>query len=387
MADYLLNPLGEDKPIYDAVSIQGYQITQENDSVTVVKDNHPIVATQAGEVTVNNITQADWAVFQRIQQQACPPKNITDSIHLNGKDLNGKVGVEIDGEALLDQPSAETETAEAISLQATPPALSVLERETAKLPEGPTKSLLQTTTQDWKQQLQQGLQTGLKQGINWLATRPEAMRTQAAARAALDLFNRGYERTGEKAYSVEGFQLTLRGLNLYTLSDSKGSLLRFQAFKSSLPGVNQPRIQVLSRSNRLKPNLVRGLKELQHNSQVTPHGDLDQEANYVLKTNRLESVVSEFLQTRAKAKVWDREGGQYRLEIGDRDFLRITDKQGERGVVFQRQNGEVFSRLGAADFAHFDRLADRMEQVNQQPTKSIQVQPGVKQKGVGLAME
>jgi hypothetical protein len=71
--------------------------------------------------------------------------------------------------------------------------------------------------------------------------------------------------------------------------------------------------------------------------------------------------VIQFLQAKAKARVWDKEGGKFRLEIGEDGSICITDKQTDRGVVFQRRNGEVFSKLNAQDFAHFERLAARMQ--------------------------
>ncbi|NEO34568.1 MAG: hypothetical protein F6K36_30090 [Symploca sp. SIO3C6] len=63
--------------------------------------------------------------------------------------------------------------------------------------------------------------------------------------------------------------------------------------------------------------------------------------------------------------MWEREGSQFKFERDDQGLLRITDKQEGRSVVFRRHKGRVFSRLGAKDFAHFSRLAERMQSVAQ----------------------
>jgi hypothetical protein len=250
-----------------------------------------------------------------------------------------------------DQVALTADVADATASQEMLPAIAIAERETAKLPEGTTKQHLQAIYQNWRQQIQQGF----GQGRNWL----ENWRNQRIARAALDLFNRGYNRTGERSYQMGEYVVTARGRNLYVLKDSKGELMRFQTSRSALMGM---RVQVLGVSDRLPGFHEKTIQSIQQNRTITPQGDADIEANYAARTSRVEQTVLQFLQTKVRAKVWDKDGGQFRLEIGEGGLLRITDKQGDRGVVFQRQNGAVFSKLNAQDFAHFDRLAAKMQQ-------------------------
>jgi hypothetical protein len=416
-ADYLLNPLKEQQPIYDAVSVKGYQIRQDENGISVSRDGEPILAASNGEITTNRVTQQDWDTFQRLEPR---PNILQSGYHQNGKPVLVQSGV-LDGDTMqhdlldaqqnkrngiwantipLNQDSL-TFTADAVDAREikktqfpdapiprdtgsltvdvapatqhdqTLPAIAVLERATARLPAGPTQQLLQTTARDWNQQVQ-GLQQGLRQGLGWLAAKVDDWRHQQVARAALDLFNRGYERTGERSYQLGEYSISLTGRNLYTLRGNKGELMRFQAFKSLIPGLTRQSIQVLSTSVRL--GSFQG-KELQamHRS-FTPQGDLDVEAVYNLKTKRVEQIVTQFLQTKVQANVWDKEGGKFKLEIGDGGMLRITDKQEGRGVVFQREAGQVFSQLGARDFAHFDRLAAKMQQSEQtQPQQTARV--------------
>jgi hypothetical protein len=432
-ADYLLNPLREEHPIYDAVSIKGYQIKREGNDITINRNNELILLAGNGKVTVNNITQQDWETFQGLQ----PRSTATQTNQQNGKRSPVEAGV-LDGDAIQhdfldaqqnkrngiwtntvplnqdsltytadvvdtteakktqiqdispgqDTGSLTVDIAEATQNGHTLPAIAILERETAKLPDGATQQLLQTTTKDWKQQIQ-GAPQGVRQGLGWLASRLEDWQHRQVARAALDLFNRGYERTGERSYQVGEYTVNFRGQNLYTLKDDRGELMRFQALKSPIPGVTRQSIQVLSVGDRLGSFHSKELQGMQQNKTFTPQGDLDVEAAYTAKTSRVEQIVTHFLQAKVQANVWDKEGGKFKLEMSDAGFLRITDKQEGRGVVFQRKDGKVSSKLGARDFAHFDRLAAKMQQSEQQTSSRPQAEATTRsrQKSSGLELE
>jgi hypothetical protein len=429
IADYLLNPLREESPIYDAVAVQGYQIKRDGNDITVSRENEPILMVDNGEITTNQLTQQDWETFQRLQ----PPSTVaqttyqsngkrslvesgvldsdtiqhdmldaqqnkrngiwTNTIPLNQDSLTLTADVvdanEVkktqvqDASSPRDTGSLTVDVAEATSNGQTLPAIAVLERETAKLPDGPTQQLLQTTVKDWSQQVQ-GLQQGVRQGLGWLAARVEDWRHQQVARAALDLFNRGYERTGERAYQVGEYSVSFTGRNLYTLKDDKGELMQFQAFKSLVPGMTRQSIQVLSTNERLGSFQSKALQTMQQNKAFTPQGDLDVEAAYTTKTSKVEQIVTHFLQTKAQANIWDKEGGKFKLEIGEAGFIRITDKQEGRGVVFQRKDNKVSSKLGARDFAHFDRLASKMQQPQQAQPQAAASRASEKSPGLEL---
>lgn len=420
-ADYLLNPLKEQQPIYDSVSVRGYQIQQGEDGITVSRDGELILATSNGEITTNQVAQQDWDAFQSLEPRPNQTNITQNGYHQNGKPVLVESGV-LDGDTMqhdlldaqqnkrngiwantipLNQDSLTfaADGVDASELQKTQiqdapqprdtgsltvdvapatqndqilPAIAVLERATAKLPASVTQQLLQTTARDWGQQVQ-GLQQGLRQGLGWLAARVEDWRHQQIARAALDLFNRGYERTGERTYQLGEYSISLKGRNLYTLRNSKSELMRFQAFKPLIPGLTRQNIQVLSTSVRLGSFQAKEMQAMQQNRGFTPQGDLDVETAYNAKTSRVEQIVTQFLQTKVQANIWDKEGGKFKLEMGDGGMLRITDKQEDRDVVFQRDAGQVFSKLGARDFAHFDRLAAKMQQSEQPQPQTARV--------------
>jgi hypothetical protein len=359
-AQFLLNPLGDEKPLYDTVAIAGYKITQDEDGSTVTRGNDELVLiVREGQVWDYGSTRQDWEAFQRLQSQH---SNINEQrMSTDRVDLTADfTSVLAEGENML-------------------PAIAVAEREAAKLPDGATKQLLQATHQGWKQQVLQGLGQGLRETMSWLASRPETMRDQSIARSSLELFNRGYLRTSEKSYEVGDFKVSLQGANLYTISDANGELMRFKATKSSVPGIQHQSIQILSKSDRLTSIHQAVLQQMREDKSFTPVGELDVEARYGAKTQRVEQTVRAFLSSQ-NVRIWDKEKGRFKFEIGEDNFIKITDKRDGRGVVYRRDNGRMMSQLEPNDFAHFDRLAqelqttERQQDATQEKTRSNQKQ-------------
>jgi hypothetical protein len=103
---------------------------------------------------------------------------------------------------------------------------------------------------------------------------------------------------------------------------------------------------------------------------------LDVEANYGAKTQQVERTVRSFL-LKMQAQSWDKEGGRYRFETGH-NLISIVDKQDGRGEVYRRENGKVFSNLGGSDFAHFERLAERLQAQHQSVSQASNQSPPVR---------
>jgi hypothetical protein len=141
------------------------------------------------------------------------------------------------------------------------------------------------------------------------------------------------------------------------------------------------RLEVLSVSDRLTHEQRHSLLSAQFNPTIAPQSSLDIEAVYAKKTRQVETVTRQFLKNFAYANVWSKENGQFKLEVGQGDLLRITDKQNGRGVVFQRHNGEVFSKLGSQDFAHFEKLAARMQEMALGQDQAGQGETGQRENG------
>jgi len=155
--------------------------------------------------------------------------------------------------------------------------------------------------------------------------------------------------------------------------------MRFKATKSSVPGIQHQSIQILSKSDRLTSIHQAVLQQMREDKSFTPVGELDVEARYGAKTQRVEQTVRAFLSSQ-NVRIWDKEKGRFKFEIGEDNFIKITDKRDGRGVVYRRDNGRMMSQLEPNDFAHFDRLAqelqttERQQDATQEKTRSNQKQ-------------
>jgi hypothetical protein len=388
-AEYLINPLRETLGMYDAVSVSGYQIKQSDQHITVSQGERLILVARGGEVMSDQVTGQDWAALSQIQIPERFPKPDKEAV--------SQPQVTSPQPAFSPQPAleivepphikngivpAETQIVEPNSVvEATnqqPVALSVLEREIQKLPESPTRKLLQATFQDWQQQAAPWLSTQLEKGMNWLKAQQATLQNQRLASAVKRLFERGYERTGEHSYQVRGCTINREGQNLYVLKDAAGELMKFKT--SKILGLGR-RLEVISVSDRLTHDQRHSLLSAQFNPTIAPQSSLDIEAVYAKKTRQVETVTRQFLKDFAYANVWSKENGQFKLEVGQGDLLRITDKRNGRGVIFQRQNGEVFSKLGSQDFAHFEKLAGRMQEMASSQDQAGQGETGQRDNG------
>jgi hypothetical protein len=366
----LLNPFGETEPIYEFVSVQGYRIAQSEDGLIVTRSDadNLVLIEREGQVWDYGATRQDWENFQRFQAQ-----NPLSSSQGMGQSVHDRV------DRTADVTPLEAEGEDQL------PAIAIAQHETARLPNSPTKDLLQVTHQSWKQQSDRRVGLRLQEENNWLLICPESGRNQKTARAAFQLFQRGYSRTEEQGYELGSYAIRHQGRNVHSLSDSRGELLRFQTRSSLIPGWNRPVIQILSHSKRLSSTHQQDLRAMQRDKLLMPLGALDVEANYGAKTQQVERTVRSFL-LKMQAQSWDKEGGRYQFETGH-NFISITDKQDGRGEVYRRENGRVFSNLGGSDFAHFERLAERLQSQQQQARKPSQHVPPVRSKNNSPGLE
>ncbi|WP_121969212.1 hypothetical protein [Leptolyngbya sp. BC1307] len=371
-AEYLINPLRQQEGMYDAVSVQGYQIKQSDQHITVSQGERLILVARGGEIMSDQVTERDWAALSQIQMPERFPQTALDAVQpqislpkaaldaaRSSHATNGTVPSQTQNGAVPSQTQIVEPIKQVVEATGSQPAaFSVLERETQKLPEGYARELLQATIQDWKQQVGQWLSTKPQQGTSWLKGQQSALQNQRLASAVQQIFQRGHGRTGEHSYRVKGCTITCKDQNLYVLKDAAGELMKFKT--SKFLGLGR-RLEVFSVSDRLTSEQRQGFLTAQSNRTFSPQSSLDVEAAYAQKTRQVENTSRHFLKNFAFAKSWSKEGGQFKIEIGEGDLLRISDKQNGRGVVFQRQNGEVFSKLNGQDFEHFDRLASKMQ--------------------------
>lgn len=326
IAARLINPLHESKPIYDAVAVGDYQIKQSGHHLSVSRDDQIILAVRDGAVVSNQLQDTDRAAFLELDTRLSPAV------------------------------AAEVAQPELFRNGSTPPAITVLNREVERSENSPTKILLKATTENWQ------LPTLDVRVTQWLSQHLENRRNQQMARAVVELFQRGHERTGENLYQIGDYNLSRKAGSDYSLRDQQGELMQVRVTRSAGLGRG---IEVVSVAERVSDFQRQELNRLRHNRAALPQGKLDMEAVYAARTRKVEHTVRNFLQSHVYANTWNKEGGQFKLEIGTDDLLRITDKWG-RGVVFERHHSNVVSRLNQQDLLHFERLEQRMQLVKQQ---------------------
>lgn len=334
IAARLINPLNESKPIYDVVAVGDYRIKQSGHNLSVSRDDQVILAVRDGAVVSNQLQDTDRAAFLELETRLSPAV------------------------------AAEVAQPELSRSGSTPPALTVLNREVERLGDGPTKTLLKATTENWQPS---SLDIRVTQ---WLSQHLENRRNQQMARAVVELFQRGHERTGENLYQIGDYSLSRKAGGDYSLRDQRGDLMQVRVTKSLGLGRG---IAVVSVAERVSDFQRQELSHLRHNRAAMPQGKLDVEATYAARTRRVEHTVRDFLQSHVYANTWNKEGGQFKLEVGTDDLLRITDKWG-RGVVFESHHSNVASRLNQQDLLHFERLEQRMQLVKQQAHRQPKAQ-------------
>jgi hypothetical protein len=345
-ASLLLNPLGDERLIYDRVEIFGYEISQSkhgNDTyLQITQDNQPVLTAKNGEVVFEDGNPE----HHRILQQAIPCQE------------------QVFWVAEVPQPQVDPAIAapREVVVDRHIPATLKVNNAIDTFPEDGTKQLLQTTvngSQDWTKHLHQGA----RQAVDWLVSRPEAWRDHQTARSALNLFNRGYERTGESSYGAGNYSISFHGQNTYSLSDVHGTLIKFKVSNPPIPLLTELRIDVLEKSDRLGSFHRQSLNSLKDEG-IIPQGSPDIEALYLIRVQRAERTIQSFMQLQ-KVTSWEQEGLPYKFEIGDRGFMQITDQKSWRGVIYQKEAGKVVSKLNTTDFARFERMQQGVQQYQQ----------------------
>lgn len=263
-----------------------------------------------------------------------------------------------------------------------PEAVRVAECDVEKLPDGKGKQLFGTLVENISQKVKEiGHQT-----INAIANLPTWKQNQDVANTALKLFNQNYDKTGETRYEAVGYNITLKGLNNYEITDKEGnSLMKIQ--KSPL-GVKVNRCEMESRDykqfNRAKQSLDRNPATMDRDSTsrlarlqyLAPQRD--REIVAAMYVRDAAKTAEQFLNYMGVDKWNAGVKGNYNIERQGND-LKIESKADGRGVVFERKNGEIIDRLSSKDFKHFrdlDKvLNNRVQKIVSQQTNNLREKP------------
>ncbi|MGG6242450.1 hypothetical protein ACQ4N7_27870, partial [Nodosilinea sp. AN01ver1] len=197
IAARLINPLNESKPIYDAVAVGDYHIKQSGHHLSVSRNDQVLLMVRDGAVVSDQLQDTDRAAFLELETRLSP------------------------------SVAAEVASPELVRNGSTPPAIALLNREVERSEYSPTKTLLKTTTDHWQGQ---PLDVRVTQ---WLSQHLENRRNQQMARAVVELFQRGHERTGENLYQIGAYNLSRKSAGDYSLRDQQGELMQVRVSKST----------------------------------------------------------------------------------------------------------------------------------------------------------
>ena len=247
------------------------------------------------------------------------------------------------------------------SVEDIPHAVRVAEADVKKLPEGKGKQLLA------------GIVRGIKERVQSIAQKiahyPQWQRERQVANTAIKLFQKNYEQTGETRYQGVGYDITLKGLNNYEVTDKQGnSLLQFQkkalGVKVEESNLAKNDCDQFKRAQRclddkqqevMKANSEQRLAKL---PKLAPQRD--REIVTAIYTKEVVDTANRFLYYMGVDK-WDAgKQGNYNIEKAGND-IRITSKADGRGVVFERRGGQTTNNLTSKDFRHFKDLGKTLE--------------------------
>jgi hypothetical protein len=390
-AEQLINPLAE-STISATTMIGDYRIDGNGHDLTIAREDKVLVQVAAGEVfSDSQLTQAEAQTFKGWAKDADGVWQVSDRPLEEMSQFMWQV------QAGNSPIAAAPEISDAATIN-DPPVIAVAKQVLEQLPKGTEQQFFQNLVQDLGKQavqavqtLQQGLEGdsfktfqrnaahtvqegaskaiemtghGLERAGQWLASRPEAIREQRAARVAYAMFEKGFGRTQEQSYEHQGFRVELHGKNHFTLSeaDTGRELMRFKTEKMLF---GEPKFTVLAKSEQgISREIYRAIDAIR-DDHSNIRGSSPAERHHAEKSAAFASaaqIVAEFHQTQ------DYQGKHYRIQV-EPDSLTISALDG-RGVLYSRAGNEVMSNLEQKDFGRFAQAMKLVEPQISQPAET-----------------
>jgi hypothetical protein len=398
-AEELMNPLHQEVSMTTVAAIGDYQLNLDRDTLTISKDETILVQLIDGQIQPSShATTTDIQVFEGWVRNAEGVWE-TQSVPLEEMPhfMAQTDGLEDAKQQIEQLPESSSKAFfkalfSNLSKQVVQSVQNTLDsdqfKSAQKVVVTGAKSAFQATKQgleseqfrSFQKQTVDALQDGaekaiettghkLEQAGQWLASRPEAIREHRAARCAYELFERGFARTQEQHYKLNGFKVELQGRNRFILKDSSNQeVLRFKAEKLLF---GEPRITILSKTEAgITREQYQEIDQLRQEVEKI-RGSQTAEVRHAEKSSAFAAaarMVAEFNETK------DYSGRHYRIEIGQ-DSLTITSKDG-RGIIYQQRGEQVHSRLEQQDFGRFSQAIKTIEQQQINSSQQHQVEIG-----------
>ncbi|MGB3491231.1 MAG: hypothetical protein WBA57_00780 [Elainellaceae cyanobacterium] len=195
----------------------------------------------------------------------------------------------------------------------------------------------------------------LERAGQWLSSRPQAIQEQRMARAALEVFNRGFARTQETAYEYQGFRVATQGQDRFTLSDARTqtALLQFEVERADA-GDGSPKVTVTNRGD-VSLEQQRAIASMRHSPEPVL-GSAEAEQKHAKQSQQIEFLAKSLAEVLGTD---DYQGKHYRVQVGD-DAVSIIANDG-RGEVFRQLGDQVNSKLEQTDFQRFAQITQVMK--------------------------
>jgi hypothetical protein len=357
IADRLANPIPDSPPIEQTTQVAGLVI-RTNGSVTVVSDNEGLVV-RSDDPHMAISTEPDKAqveALQAVDQPLLPRSEIV--VVPASQTQSGAIAVFNRQVASIQDPTTR-QFCENIGQDMQRQA------EVAQVEQSGQREFSQKVIQakaafsSLKEELVGDVKSSLKNVGNFLSARADAIMNQTMAQSAYKLFNRGAERTDEESYRQGNYEVKRTAPDQFLVSDQDGALLSFRIS-------SQGAVKLTGKSDRLSRDDYEAFRSFRRDETIPQGGSAAEKLhrNFSLAAAK---TARDFLDA-TNLSSWDAKDGNYRIEVGERNSLTVTAKDG-RGVILEQQGKSIVSRLTPADFEKFAATQQQLDQ-SASPSKS-----------------
>jgi len=378
LAKQLIDPLGTGGDELQQAEIHQYVIEQQGTAITVSRwvgeTLEPILAIAADQAPLTaRATPADIAAFQsyldpvqELEIDAIPVLAASgNALAIAREQLHtADTGAHSGGNWLKElMQGAGDRATQALDLTrqvlTSEPALQLndaIESQIDRGVQGIKSAWESEAVQAAKTQAQETAKQGISKSWEWLKSRPAAIRDQSAAQSAFDLFQRGHNRTQERAYEAQGLRVEQQGAKHFVVSREEQELMRFSYEKSRIPGM-PPRLKVQSVADSMTNADYRTLENFRQ-SATQPTGSVESENKYTAKATSVGDIAASLLDHLGQS-AW--ESANYHISKTDAGVI-VEAKDG-RGTLYESSGSQILQcQLVPQDFQRFRQVEAKLKQ-------------------------
>lgn len=404
----IANPLNHEVSEPIEAGLGAYTVKLDGSNATVSKGEEVLLEVTGGQVTQSSLSEKDTQALQTLLQrssvsaeswtvpvQTPEPELMAEEPHpaiavaqqqiaalpeSRAKQFFQKLGADLGGQATRAVQSVrqglESEQFKALQQKAVGAVQSAPEKSAEAIGRGLEQTgrwvatrpeAIQnaaTAVREASAQSAERVGGALEKAGQWLSSRPETIREQRAAKTALALFAKGYNRTQEGSYEHGGMKVAAKDGDQLSLSDAKTGepLMSFKVEPSPTPG--QAKLTVTEKN--ISPEQYRALDAIAKAGESV-RGSPEAEMQHAQKSEQF----AQFSKAVASAMgSSDCKTQHYRIEVGD-DSLKISDSKSGR-EVYRQEGSQIESRLEQKDFG---RVAQALNSLAQPATQTPVSQP------------